>query len=128
MRAAHALRRQRRAALGSGSEHRVQNDVLHAGRGGRVDEARVAVEAVLHARVARERHDLLATCDAEQHRVHVVEERRNTTGIETGETVRGPATGMQQLLALLLLLRRHREEEVDRTTGLGRVRTSARPA
>ena len=58
-------------------------------------------------------------------RVHVVEERRNPTGIETGETVRGPATGMQQLLALLLLLRRHREERVERTTGLGRVRGSA---
>ena len=42
-------------------------------------------------------------------RVHVVEERRNTTGIETGETVGASATGLQQLLALLLLLRKHRE-------------------
>ena len=42
-------------------------------------------------------------------RVHVVEERQNTTGIETGETVGASATGMQQLLALLLLLQKHRE-------------------
>ena len=45
-------------------------------------------------------------------RVCVLEERRgaqgDTAGIETGEAVRGSATGKQQLLAVLLQLRKHR--------------------